>query len=196
MFGAATLGGHPASAATPQTQAAMRTEEVAVVLDALKAALSSTSPGKGAGRRRRVERRPFALSGPHGPEGPGRRPHRGRGAALGDKHVYVRAPGDRSMSATARDPNARAAAEARAAYGLEAVRRLPGNIGYLDVRMFGMTPESGVRMDAAMDLLSDTEALIIDLRQNGGGGGRGHGRSDRARSRRADPALRPHLEAG
>jgi C-terminal processing protease CtpA/Prc len=65
--------------------------------------------------------------------------------------------------------------EARAAYGIEAVRRLPGNIGYMDVRMFGMTPESGVRIDAAVDLLMDTEALIIDLRENRGGGGEAMG---------------------
>lgn len=97
------------------------------------------------------------------------------GAALGDKHFYVRAPGAASASAGARDPAARAAAEARIAYGIEAVRRLPGNIGYLDLRMFGMSPESGVRMDAAMNLLADTDALVIDLRKNGGGGGEAMG---------------------
>lgn len=93
------------------------------------------------------------------------------GAALGDKHFYVRAPGTVSAVGLARDPAARAAAEARIGYGVEAVRRLPGNVGYLDLRLFGMTPESAVRVDAAMDLLADTDALIIDLRRNGGGGG-------------------------
>jgi hypothetical protein len=76
-------------------------------------------------------------------------------AALGDKHFYVRAPGATSASPSPRDPAARAAAEARMGYGIEAVRRLPGNVGYLDLRQFGMSPESGVRIDAAMDLLAD-----------------------------------------
>lgn len=96
-------------------------------------------------------------------------------AALGDKHFYVRAPGATSASPSPRDPAARAAAEARMAYGVERLRRLPGNVGYLDLRQFGMSPESGVRIDAAMDILADTDALIIDLRFNGGGGGEAMG---------------------
>jgi C-terminal processing protease CtpA/Prc len=51
----------------------------------------------------------------------------------------------------------------------EKVERLAGNIGYLDLRGF-MPPEvMGDTAAAAMSFLSNTAALIIDLRQNGGG---------------------------
>jgi hypothetical protein len=54
-------------------------------------------------------------------------------------------------------------------YGIEKVERLPGNIGYIDLRGFGMPGVAGKAMAAAMTLLSDTNALIIDLRENHGG---------------------------
>ncbi|MBU4138310.1 MAG: S41 family peptidase [Alphaproteobacteria bacterium] len=92
------------------------------------------------------------------------------GAALGDKHFYIRATGPGAGVAAMVDPAARAAAEAAEAYGIASVRRLPANIGYLDLRSFGSTPESALRINAAMDLLQDTDALIIDLRANRGGG--------------------------
>ena len=59
----------------------------------------------------------------------------------------------------------------RLAYGLLAVRRLPGNIGYLKTRYFEQTSAGTEMIDGAMKLLKDTDALIIDLRENTGGGG-------------------------
>lgn len=54
-------------------------------------------------------------------------------------------------------------------YGFEQVRRLPGNVGYLDLRMFAGAPEAQPTAIAAMQFLSSCDALIIDLRRNGGG---------------------------
>jgi C-terminal processing protease CtpA/Prc len=54
-------------------------------------------------------------------------------------------------------------------YGIERVERLPGNIGYLKTRYFAPAAESGPAIGAAMTLLANTDALIIDLRENGGG---------------------------
>ncbi len=54
-------------------------------------------------------------------------------------------------------------------YGFENIDRLKCNIGYLNLRGFA-PPEMGAeRITAAMNLLSETWALIIDLRENGGG---------------------------
>jgi Peptidase family S41/N-terminal domain of Peptidase_S41 in eukaryotic IRBP len=54
-------------------------------------------------------------------------------------------------------------------YGFARVERLPGNIGYLDLRGFEDPAIGGEAAVAAMNLLAHTGALIIDLRQNGGG---------------------------
>lgn len=54
-------------------------------------------------------------------------------------------------------------------FGFARVERLPGNIGYIDLRAFydaQLAAETGV---AAMNLLAHTSALIIDLRRNTGG---------------------------
>jgi retinol-binding protein 3 len=54
-------------------------------------------------------------------------------------------------------------------YGFEKVERLRGNIGYIDLRGF-FDPENGGEVVAsAMNFLANTNALIFDLRQNGGG---------------------------
>lgn len=58
---------------------------------------------------------------------------------------------------------------ARRAFGIAKVEQLPGNIGYLDIRGFGPAEFVGPAFSAAITLLSGTEALILDLRQNGGG---------------------------
>ncbi len=53
--------------------------------------------------------------------------------------------------------------------GIQSVEVLDGNVGYLDLRFF--PPEEDVReaYDAAMRLLANVDALIVDERQHGGG---------------------------
>lgn len=54
-------------------------------------------------------------------------------------------------------------------YGFARVERLPGNVGYLDLRAFASPEDAGETAVAAMALLAHTAALVVDLRQNGGG---------------------------
>lgn len=54
-------------------------------------------------------------------------------------------------------------------FGIQKVELLPGNIGYLEVRGFGPTEFVADAFASAMSLLSGSEAVIIDLRRNGGG---------------------------
>lgn len=64
----------------------------------------------------------------------------------------------------------------RANYGIRRVEVWPGNVGYLDLREFahiefGRSSPSPARqaIDAALHMLSGTDAIVIDLRYNGGG---------------------------
>jgi tetratricopeptide (TPR) repeat protein len=53
--------------------------------------------------------------------------------------------------------------------GFNTVKVMEGNVGYLDLRSFA-DPGTGAAMaDAYMKLLSNTDAIIIDLSKNGGG---------------------------
>lgn len=54
-------------------------------------------------------------------------------------------------------------------YGFRKAERLPGNIGYLDFRQFAPAGQAGDTAIAALQFLANCDALIIDLRQNGGG---------------------------
>jgi Peptidase family S41/N-terminal domain of Peptidase_S41 in eukaryotic IRBP len=56
-------------------------------------------------------------------------------------------------------------------HGIRSGRRLPGNIGYVDLAYFSPDPDAGTAVAAAMQLVSGTDALIVDLRRNGGGSG-------------------------
>lgn len=58
---------------------------------------------------------------------------------------------------------------ARVNYGFEKVERLEGNVGYLNLRGFMPAAIAGETAAAAMSFLANSDALIIDLRQNGGG---------------------------
>ena len=54
-------------------------------------------------------------------------------------------------------------------YGFEKLERLPGNLGYVEFRGF-TDPKGGADTVAAVfNFLANTDALIIDLRRNGGG---------------------------
>ncbi len=57
----------------------------------------------------------------------------------------------------------------RANFGFEKVERLDGNIGYLEMRGFFDAGMGGETASAAMSFLANSDALIIDLRRNGGG---------------------------
>lgn len=54
-------------------------------------------------------------------------------------------------------------------YGIASVRRLAGNIGYLDTTMLHSVDLAAESIAAAMTLLSETDALLIDVRRNRGG---------------------------
>jgi retinol-binding protein 3 len=98
-------------------------------------------------------------------------------AVSNDKHLRVRYQAE-PPSAPAGGAESPAAARARreavsrsSNYGFERVERLPGNVGYLELRGFD-NPQSGsaeATVAAAMTFLSNTDALIVDLRRNGGG---------------------------
>lgn len=75
---------------------------------------------------------------------------------------------------TDRQPTTEEVERARSAlaqtnFGFEKVERLAGNIGYLDLRAFAPPQFMGDTAAAAMNFLANTDAVIIDLRQNGGG---------------------------
>ncbi|MDQ3019325.1 MAG: S41 family peptidase [Bacteroidota bacterium] len=54
-------------------------------------------------------------------------------------------------------------------YGFKKVERLNGNIGYVDFRNFSPSKYSKETIESVMGFLSNCDAIIIDLRQNGGG---------------------------
>jgi hypothetical protein len=54
-------------------------------------------------------------------------------------------------------------------YGLHKAERLPGNIGYLDIREFYDPAWGGDTAVCAMNFLANTNALMVDLRQCRGG---------------------------
>src|SRR5688572_22806320 len=92
-----------------------------------------------------------------------------------DKHLRVMAsdtpvPEPTQADRLAAEDLARFKAEAqRGNFGVERVERLPGNIGYIELRGFESLEWSGEAISAAMTLVAHTQALIVDLRRNGGG---------------------------
>ena len=93
----------------------------------------------------------------------------------GDKHFGATInEGFRESSSAAYLPSSAEMGEARNAterqgYGIEKIERLPGNVGYIDLRGFGITEFAGPAYTAALALMAGTDALILDLRRNGGG---------------------------
>ena len=53
--------------------------------------------------------------------------------------------------------------------GFEKVEKLPGNVGYVEVRTFLGQDAWDEKAAEVMSQLADTDALIVDLRRNGGG---------------------------
>jgi hypothetical protein len=57
----------------------------------------------------------------------------------------------------------------RTNHGFAKLEILAGNIGYMDLRGFASADEAGPTAVAAMGFLANVDALVIDLRRNGGG---------------------------
>jgi C-terminal processing protease CtpA/Prc len=93
-----------------------------------------------------------------------------------DKHLRVRYSaqpiperqgGPREPTAEEREQYRREMS--RMNYGFQKVERLPGNIGYVEFRGF-FDPEGGAETVASVfNFLGNTDAIIFDLRKNGGG---------------------------
>ena len=93
-----------------------------------------------------------------------------------DKHLRVRysaralpneAP---DQEPTAEEKREMAAFGRQVNFGIEKAERLPGNVGYLELRSFGFTAAlADAAVAAAMNFVGNTDALIIDVRRNGGG---------------------------
>ncbi|HST04705.1 MAG TPA: S41 family peptidase [Chloroflexia bacterium] len=98
-------------------------------------------------------------------------------AVSSDKHIRVRYNEEaRTIGGSPEEPSAEELAQwiaqARSVnFGFYKVERLAGNVGYLDLRNFWdvTLPGAGETALAAMNLLYHTDALIVDLRKNGGG---------------------------
>lgn len=81
----------------------------------------------------------------------------------------VAVPGPATHPSPAQDPLR------RSNYGIRRAEVQPGNIGYIDLRQFadfefGKPDQPGRQaIEAALQLVASTDALIIDLRNNGGG---------------------------
>jgi len=91
-----------------------------------------------------------------------------------DGHMALAAlpPGSVPKEQPDADPfNAAAAREAarRGNYGFRKIEILPGNIGYLKLDQFAGTDVGGATAAAAMGVLANVDALIVDLRDNPGG---------------------------
>ncbi|MGB8260984.1 MAG: S41 family peptidase [Terracidiphilus sp.] len=54
-------------------------------------------------------------------------------------------------------------------YGMKTAKILDGNVGYLEVTAFARANEGSEAVDAAMRFLAHTDAIVLDLRVNGGG---------------------------
>jgi hypothetical protein len=92
-----------------------------------------------------------------------------------DRHMWVRraSAGEieeaRIEEPTKEDIARRVARQAYNNFGFEKVERLGWNIGYLKFNYFANTKHAGEVATAAMRFLANCDAVIIDLRDNGGG---------------------------
>ena len=91
-----------------------------------------------------------------------------------DRHLRVRfseRPLDRSRNAGEPPESEREAfrdVQRRENAGFTKAEILPGNVGYLSLRYFGISDVAGPAIAGALQFLAGTDAFILDLRDNGG----------------------------
>ncbi len=86
-------------------------------------------------------------------------------AVCHDKHLRMRAGAATPMALRQLSPEE----GARSNYGFVRAEILPGNVGYLKLNMFHPSADAQKTAAAALEFLKSCDALIFDLRENGGG---------------------------
>lgn len=92
-----------------------------------------------------------------------------------DRHLWARPASEQEIGQSRReeptdeDIAGFIAQQAYANFGFEKVERLDNNIGYLKFNQFADAAYGGATAVAAMNFLENCDAIIIDLRENGGG---------------------------
>jgi len=86
-------------------------------------------------------------------------------AICNDRHLRVTVGGTARRMERRADPGE----AAQANYGFVRVERLPGNIGYVKLNMFHESAQAQETAAAALAFVAHCDALIFDLRDNGGG---------------------------
>ena len=92
-----------------------------------------------------------------------------------DGHMWVRFASDEMLARFQGDTLTDAAKQEeleqrrRDNFCFKEIKILDGNIGYVDFRCFSEATEAGPTAIAAMNFLAYTDAIIFDVRQNGGG---------------------------
>jgi len=91
-----------------------------------------------------------------------------------DKHMRIRK--NRPRKAAPNTPEAiiedrlyRKNRRRSASFGFQSAKKMDGNVGYFDLRGFFGLEVGGPIADSYMNLLSTSDAIIVDLRENGGG---------------------------
>ena len=100
----------------------------------------------------------------YNPDNPGQRP--------GPEGIRMFGPppgGPRPAGPPAGNPPPGLVAQRKANFNLGRIDVLPGNVGYLDIRGFSGAQDVREAIRSAMEYLQYTDAIIFDLRRNGGG---------------------------
>jgi retinol-binding protein 3 len=154
----------PATTSASDLDATVRAE----VVDALAKRLASSYAVAEAGEKMAEAVRSKLAAGAYdrllSPEELARALHADVRAVVDDRHLRVTFDGARPGARPDRPPAVRPDARSGAIGRLEV---LAGNIGYMEVS--GVPPRANAAIDAAFAFLRNTDALIIDLRGNGGG---------------------------
>jgi hypothetical protein len=93
-------------------------------------------------------------------------------SVVDDKHLSVRFQppgGEQAQNSFLLDETAARREWTQRNFGFERAERMQGNVGYLELREFVPANLSRATAAAAMAFLQDTDALVLDLRRNGGG---------------------------
>lgn len=87
-----------------------------------------------------------------------------------DKHLAVSViAANTTNSSSSRPSESREVMARRSNFGIQRVEILGGNVGYFQLTSFYRPEEAGEAIASAMKLLQHADALIFDLRDNGGG---------------------------